>query len=84
MVRRVNVTVQAGDAVVQAICQNNLITGNFRVGRSGANVVNLTGFFVGNLVGVLFHGLISGLLARALLHWLGIDCNKVYYSQSVT
>ena len=76
----VDVTVQAGDAMVQTIGEHNLITGYFGVSRSSPNVIDLAGFFVYDLEGVLFHGWLSWLLARALLHWLGIDCNKVCYS----
>ena len=56
MMCRVYVTVQAGNAMVQTIGKNNLIAGDFRVGRSGSNVVDLTCFFVGDLVGILAHG----------------------------
>lgn len=80
MMCRVNIAIKVHNVMVQTIGKNNLIAGNFRVCCTGPNMVDLAGFFVSNLVGVLFHGLLSGLLARALLHWLGIDCNKVCYS----
>lgn len=55
MVCRVDVTVQAHNVMMQAICKHNLISGYFRAFRSSANMIDLAGFFVDYLESVLAH-----------------------------
>ena len=77
MVCRVDVTVQAHNVMMQAICKHNLIAGYFRAFRSSANVIDLAGFFVYDLVGVLFHGAV--LFVTPLHYCTGLDASVIKF-----
>jgi len=57
MMRRVDVTEQAHNIVMQAMGKHNLVTGYFRVGGCSPNMVYLACFFVDYLESVLTHGI---------------------------